>query len=104
MAELKAIRAGIDLALSLGGNKVIIETDCIQAFNLVSHKVEARNEVGTLVEDIWSLASLGDDIVFSFVHREGNLIADFIAKRAKRVMMNDSWRVFLPQWLVDLVS
>lgn len=104
MAELKAIMKGVEFASSMGGSKLIVETDCLQTYNLLSQDIEIWNEVGTLVDNIRRRSLSGEEIVFSYVPRECNSIADAIAKRAKREKCNLEWRDDFPQWLVFLVS
>lgn len=103
MAELKAIMKGVEFATSLDGSKLIVETDCLQAYNLLSQYSDIWNEIGTLVDNIRRRSLSGEEIVFSFVPRECNSVVDAIAKKAKRDKCNLEWRDDFPQWLVSLV-
>lgn len=55
MTELRAILEGVKLAMTFGGENIVIESDCLEAINLVLGNMEAQNETGTVVEEIGQL-------------------------------------------------
>lgn len=56
--ELRAISEGVKLGILLGGVNIIVESDCLEAVNLVSREKETWNEAKVLVEEIWQLAKI----------------------------------------------
>lgn len=87
MTELRAIdQEGVKFASMHGGINLVVESDCIQAVNLVSSQCETRNEMGTMVENIRKIIPISSRISFVFTPRGNNGLLDFIAKSVRREM------------------
>lgn len=61
--------------------KVIVESDCKMTVNMINEHSIA-NSTKALVKSILNDSRLFDSIVFQFVNREENSMADWIAKTA----------------------
>lgn len=103
MPELKAIVEGLKFAESMNCMHVLVESDCLQAINLVLREEEVRNELGTLVDEIKRRVSSFSVVDFSFSQRNSNLVSDAIAKWARDERTNFDWVQFFPEWLCNLV-
>lgn len=71
----------------------------MSAINLILKKSSCWGEVESVVEAIWASSSSFKEILFSFVSRECNSVADGIAKTAKLLKFSDSWVISVPRWL-----
>lgn len=77
-------------------SKVIIETDCLQAFYALVDRKSPLNSFGSLVLDCKCIAESIGDIVFSFVKRSENSIAHFIARAENALPGREEWRSVPP--------
>lgn len=90
----------IDIAIAAGLGPCIIESDCkriVEAISVADHPpsgVEA-----SLVASIISKARFLSGVSFSFVRREGNSAAHWLALKQKLVAFPVSWRLNLPSEL-----
>lgn len=89
MAELKAILEGVKFAEILGCQYIMLESDCLEAINLIVKEDEVRNELGVVVEEIRNRVLAFSEISFSFISRRHNSVADVVAKWAKGEGMNE---------------
>lgn len=56
IAELREIQEGVRIAESMGYGRIIVESDCMLAVNLILKKTEHYwGEVESVVETIWTL-------------------------------------------------
>lgn len=99
-----AIIEGLKFAEQLGHDRIELESDCLHAINLINRDDEVRNEIGTLIEGIKRRSTAFSVITFSYVSRSGNVVADAIAKWAKREKKEEVWNFFFPEWICTLVS
>lgn len=70
----------------------------------ITKEAEVWSGLEGIVENIWDLSSLFEDIKFQYVHRSGNKIADVIAKRVRVLEICNTWVVNFPEWLSSLVE
>lgn len=90
----------IDIAIAAGLGPCIIESDCkriVEAISVADHPpsgVEA-----SLVASIISKARFLSGVSFSFVRREGNSAAHWLALKQKLAALPASWRSNLPSEL-----
>ena len=101
--EALACRKAISFALELGVEKVVLEGDSdiiIQALNSDSN---CANSFGHIIEDIRALALNFASSCFSHVKRQGNTVADKLAKLAKYSHCPSYWADGIPCDVHDLV-
>ncbi|XP_020205922.1 uncharacterized protein LOC109791080 [Cajanus cajan] len=82
MAELLAIKHGIELAWSLGYRKVVCESDCLEAVEAITHFTlasMASPSVRDLLIDIRLLLSRTWQTQLLCIPREANTVADRLA-------------------------
>lgn len=95
-AELLAIRECLRLAVRMNVPFVLLESDCLQAIDLIQGKNESWLEVGIWVEDIRDLAKHFSKITFMHVCREGNTLAHQVACSSG---LTGLWFSNFPIWL-----
>ncbi|GKV40954.1 hypothetical protein SLEP1_g48538 [Rubroshorea leprosula] len=79
-AELWAIRDGLEVAISKGFSKIIVETDSKIATILIESADISLHSLGILISDCRSLLGCFADAQISHIYREANTAADFMAK------------------------
>lgn len=82
VAELWAIREGMQLAADIGVKKLIIETDSTYSFNLCLKSYSCSWLCTCLMRDIRHLSLVFDQVCFQHHYREGNFAADILFKKA----------------------
>ncbi|KAL4332650.1 hypothetical protein GQ457_07G006960 [Hibiscus cannabinus] len=90
-AEASAIRLGVSLALNVGLENVIFESDCLGVVKRLNSGVLSAWESAAIKEDILSMASLFSSFPFSFIPRACNRVADWIAKNALNLSCPVDW-------------
>ena len=101
--EALACRKAISFALELGVENVVLERDSetiIQALNADS---TCASSFGHIIKDIRVLALDFDSICFSHVKRQGNTVANSLAKLAKFSLCPSFWTDGLPRDIHNLV-
>ncbi|XP_043697132.1 uncharacterized protein LOC122647903 [Telopea speciosissima] len=80
--ELLAIRHALKLALDLGVDNLLVQSDCKDAILFNEEKKSPDWEVEGLVTDVVRLKSSFVSISFSFISRAMNNVSDALAKKA----------------------
>ncbi|GLT36867.1 hypothetical protein SLA2020_112150 [Shorea laevis] len=80
VAELWAIRDGLQLAVSRNFSHLLIETDSLSAVNLLSNDSIDNHPLSSLVFDCRDLLRCIPHVKISHVMRESNMAADILAK------------------------
>ncbi|XP_057431260.1 uncharacterized protein LOC130724076 [Lotus japonicus] len=81
VAEALSLRWAMDLAIQLGFRRVQFETDCLllqQAWK----KVSGNSYLFSIIKDCHKLVVFFDHVDLTFVRREGNSCADYLARNA----------------------
>ncbi|XP_057416181.1 uncharacterized protein LOC130710823 [Lotus japonicus] len=81
VAEALSLRWSMDLAIQLGFRRVQFETDCLllqQAWK----KVSRNSYLFSIIKDCHKLVVFFDHVDLTFVRREGNFCADYLARNA----------------------
>ena len=78
--ELLALRFGLQLAWQHGFRKIVCEVDCMEVVRLVLHEASSFHRYVAIIRVIQSLLSRDWHCVLHHVYREGNQVADFLAR------------------------
>ncbi|KAF7839819.1 DNA polymerase alpha subunit B [Senna tora] len=81
-AELWGIACGLEVAWDMGFRRVSLEADSLTAITMVQNHVEDSHPCANLIHKIHSWLSQDWEVSISHVFREGNRLANEIAKRA----------------------
>ncbi|XP_057775394.1 uncharacterized protein LOC130994366 [Salvia miltiorrhiza] len=104
--EARAILEGLIMCKDKGLEDIIIETDCQSLFWRLQNRKEDRSSLGDSVDKILSLAASLRSCSFSWTPREGNYIADCLAKVSLRnnvtQFVSEVSLLFLNSLLADL--
>ncbi|KAL2905726.1 hypothetical protein RDABS01_004436, partial [Bienertia sinuspersici] len=103
-AEARAILVGIQMAMEMGFDDVIIENDCEGLINALSKGEKGHSSFHLLLEDILLLVSSLRSISWSFVKREANKIAHALAHLAPWVLGRRVWLTEFPPHISNLLS
>ncbi|XP_019416401.1 PREDICTED: uncharacterized protein LOC109327691 [Lupinus angustifolius] len=80
-AELLAIEFGLKLAWTLGYRKIILESDCLEVIHIISGRVQVCLErLAGIILSISGLLERHWEVLTHHILREGNSVADFLAK------------------------
>jgi len=80
-AELFAIKLGMEIAISMGYNNIVVESDSLTAVQLINRGVlQQRHPLYALVSSIIQMGAKVDYISWNQVFRETNSVADSLAK------------------------
>lgn len=102
MAEALALRFGLNLATSVGCNKLIINSDNT---DLISAMQDGGNSSGTsaaILDDCYHMARDFLHVRFEHCHREANAVADELARLCKFSPPN-SWFDEAPEAIIPLL-
>ncbi|XP_057452813.1 uncharacterized protein LOC130744665 [Lotus japonicus] len=89
VGEALSLRWAMDLAIQLGFRRVVFETDCLPLFQAWK-KASGGSYLLTVIQDCFHFCNFFDFVDLSFVRREGNCAADFLARNAS-TLTNEVW-------------
>ncbi|KAJ1414333.1 Ribonuclease H domain [Sesbania bispinosa] len=103
VAEALAARDGIVLAMNLGFQQILLESDCL---NIVSacRKAADFGEISGIIQDILTYKERMVSCGFLWVHRTGNLLAHEVAKAAAAGSLPTAWPINIPPFLRPLLT
>ncbi|XP_024190243.1 uncharacterized protein LOC112194231 [Rosa chinensis] len=96
VAEGNALRDGLYHALINNCKKVLVEGDSKLVIDVINKKCSIPWRLRTLARDIVCLASSFDHIVFCYVPREANFVADAITHHGHTLKNPSTWKGKLP--------
>ncbi|XP_057453128.1 uncharacterized protein LOC130744990 [Lotus japonicus] len=82
VAEAMALRWSLELALDMGFQAVVVETDCAVLHGAWNVAASDRSYMAAVIRDCVDLSRLFRSFEFLLIHRTANLVADFLAKFA----------------------
>lgn len=103
-AEALAAREGLELAVELGLDNVVLEVDCQGLVNLLKDPSSSRSAIGGLCFDITELGKNFSLFVVRWVRREANSVAHVCASTVSLYERSFFWVDDLPDWLVALAA
>jgi len=80
VAEATAMRDGISAALQVEFRKIQVEGDNQIVIKAMQKQIHTRWQIAPILEDIWNMISSCETISFTHTYREGNIVADWMAK------------------------
>lgn len=82
VAEAMALRWSLELALDMGFQAVVVETDCAVLHGAWNVAASDRSYMAAVIRDCLDLSRLFRSFEFLLIRRTANLAADFLAKFA----------------------
>lgn len=101
-AEALAASRAVTLARELNLFKVIFEGDCLRIIKAINTKEACHTLFGHIIEEIRSLSSSLLSYSFQHIRREGNNLAQALARRAVVFVDTGVWVEELPTDLEDV--
>ena len=107
--EALAASSALEFAAELGFNQAILETDSQVLSNALRNNSTYLPSFGLLIEDIKCNASLFNQLLYSYVKREGNIVAYHLARHSINISDFSVWmETVLPPFislvLVDIAE
>lgn len=90
LVEALALREGIMLAHSLGIQKLMAESDCLEVIRSCRGEIK-RGEILSLVKDVLGFKDKFQFLGFTWVSKVGNMVAHNIASLASNQSLPLSW-------------
>lgn len=90
LVEALALREGIMLAHSLGIQKLMAESDCLEVIRSCRGEIK-RGEILSLVKDVLAFKDKFQFLGFTWVSKVGNMVAQNIASLASNQSLPLSW-------------
>ncbi|RYR15598.1 hypothetical protein Ahy_B04g072447 [Arachis hypogaea] len=84
-AELWGISYGLQLAVANRYANIIVESDSLAALKLINNGCLDSHPCAPLVEDIKILSRCIPTVAWSYTPREGNIVADHLAKKGQNL-------------------
>jgi len=78
--EATALQQALQIALDLGLNRVVFETDCRLVVNVVLSNSPYVNELGSLLSNCRALLFSNDTYALAYVRRQANRVAHNLAR------------------------
>ncbi|KAL5579373.1 hypothetical protein UlMin_011815 [Ulmus minor] len=104
MAELLAVKAGLQMAKDYEQSTLIVHCDAINEVAKLQRIDLPANEDGIVLSDIKQLASTLNVVSFNYSPRFCNGVAHCLAKNALRRLNTEFWLdAFQPSWLVSVL-
>lgn len=82
-AELEGILFGLNMAHEKGWNRALIESDSMEAVDLVNNEEDSHHPLANIIEDCMELKKALNARV-GHIHREGNRCADWLANKGRQ--------------------
>ncbi|KAF7814420.1 putative ribonuclease H-like domain-containing protein [Senna tora] len=101
--EAEAIRRGMEVALGLGYERVMLETDAKTVLDQLASMDACLSPLRASCQLISSLRSSFTSIEFRWVPRCCNKVAHFLVSFAKDYVQDNSWTDQLPSFLSDVL-
>lgn len=79
--------------------RILVESDCLQALNLINKVSSSLNEGFYWLSEFWGLATDFVFCPFCFVNRSLNRLADCVATKPKAFLFSSIWIGSFPSWL-----
>ncbi|WCJ20597.1 LINE-1 retrotransposable element ORF2 protein [Euphorbia peplus] len=81
-AKLWGVLSGLKLAIDLRINKLMVEADCMEVVNMINNECPMHHPSRILIRNIQRLLSKFEAVQIIHIHREGNRVADRLARKA----------------------
>jgi hypothetical protein len=103
-AEALTAKDGLELALELGIDRVILEVDCQGLANLLKDPTSMRSSIGGLCFDITELGKSFFEFSVKWVRRGANSVAHVCASTVSATEGSCFWLDIVLDWLVELAA
>ena len=103
-AEALGVQEALSWIKSIHALPIIIETDRLEVFNVISDKTVYPNGFGIVIDDFRALVHSIGEVTFSFIRRSVNTTATAVARMGGSMSDPGEWRHVPPSWLSTVLS
>lgn len=104
MAEAYALKHGLELAQSLGMNRIQIQTDCLEVVETMKDGGFSANSAAAIYDEVCSTWRDFVDISINHADREANMVAHYLARQAFDFKSSCIWIDECPDFLLGAVA
>ncbi|XP_074299824.1 uncharacterized protein LOC141630995 [Silene latifolia] len=104
VAEAMAAELGLKMAIQMGLDNVVLESDSMALITMLKSKRFPTNYFGRAGKSVYSLASSFHCIRFNFTRRDGNLVAHELAHLMPIDYSTQYWVGTIPERIVPFVE
>ena len=104
MAEAMAAKEGLELAVEIGCDRVMLEVDNSVLKNMLHDPDAGRSSIGSLCLDIIELSKNFVDFRVAWVSRSANYVAHVCAQKVSSSARSLFWVDEIPDWLALLAA
>lgn len=104
VAEVWAIRDGLQLAKEMGIRKLEVESDSTYVVQLCNKEIQVTWFLRGLTEDIYKMKQSFEDVVFKQRFREANSVEDLLAKDSAARLMEGVWISQPPKEIIQVLG
>lgn len=90
-SELVACREGLVMALQWTLLPIVLETDCLEAMQMILAKEEGRSEFEFIIREIKCLLIRNREIVLTKINRNQNSVSHALASGGRRESLTAFW-------------
>jgi ribonuclease HI len=101
-AEMQALKQGLILAQSIGCNRIIITSDCMEVVDTMKNGAISHGVAAVIFDDCYHFACDFIKISFEHVPREANVVAHELA-RAARSSPPSVWMEDAPDFILSFL-
>ena len=101
VVEARAMRDGLNLANSLGFNRIEAESDSLSVVNNCQGQVQWWDSAAAIFTECFDMATSIGKVIFSHCFRDANSVAHELAKFSFCNKCDDSWTNEPPKFLVS---
>jgi hypothetical protein len=99
-----AAKEGLELAMEIGCERVILEIDCSILKSLLENSDGMMSSIGGICFDIIELGRSFVDFRVAWVGRDANSVAHCCARMVSATEHALCWLDYIPEWLVGLAA
>ena len=104
MAKAVAAKEGLELAVEIACDRVVLEVDNSALKNLLHDRDAGRSSIGSLCRDIIELSKSFVDFRVTWVSRSANSVAHCCAHKVSSSARSLFWVDEIPDWLALLAA
>jgi len=105
MAEAYALKEGLMLAQHIGGNRLIVQSDCMEVVEVMKNGGFTGNSAAAIYDECVTVWGGGfQEISIQHLNREANQVAHELARQAMIRNTNCIWDDDPPSFIVQLLA
>ena len=104
MAEAYALKEGLMLAQYIGGNRFIVQSDCMEVVEIMNNGGFTANSAAAIYDELNIVWGGFQEILIEHLSREANQVAHELARQALLTKVFCMWDNDPPSFIVSLLA